>query len=296
MGLFRGNSLSEDHGDFDLLSALQNVEIKSLSYAAFHCLFMFPAIIALQFLRPRQSHLEVQSIASICTIAFIWTVPWDNYLVYRKVWGYGESRVFATIGYVPVEEYAFFLLQPVLTGIWLLFLLGHKTSREWPSWNFGFLGWASRAIGVIFCTAVGAWGYVQWQEGNEGMYMGLILAWAMGPVAVQWAYGAPYLLCYWDTILAAVAVPTLYLWAADSIAIKDGIWWISKEYTFGIDIPTSPDLDLSLPIEEAMFFFVTNVLCVFGITLFLTLDGPPKEKHPNGYISVQDSSHSVKEQ
>ena len=31
-----------------------------------------------------------------------------------QVWGYGPSRVCATVGYVPVEEYAFFVIQPIL--------------------------------------------------------------------------------------------------------------------------------------------------------------------------------------
>ena len=48
----------------------------------------------------------------ICNIAFWWTVPWDNYLVKNKVWGYGLSRVCATVGYVPVEEYDIALHPP----------------------------------------------------------------------------------------------------------------------------------------------------------------------------------------
>jgi len=36
---------------------------------------------------------------------------------------YGMGRVVGTIGYVPVEEYLFFLLQPILTGLWLYWLL-----------------------------------------------------------------------------------------------------------------------------------------------------------------------------
>jgi len=34
-----------------------------------------------------------------------------------------HGRVVGTIGYVPVEEYLFFLLQPILTGLWLYWLL-----------------------------------------------------------------------------------------------------------------------------------------------------------------------------
>ena len=53
----------------------------------------------------------------VLLLAFAYTTPWDNYLVFREVWGYPPGRVLATIGYVPVEEYAFFLLQPIMTGL-----------------------------------------------------------------------------------------------------------------------------------------------------------------------------------
>jgi lycopene beta-cyclase len=43
--------------------------------------------------------------------------------VWRGVWGYGADRVIGTIGYVPVEEYLFFILQPLLTGLWLYLVL-----------------------------------------------------------------------------------------------------------------------------------------------------------------------------
>eukprot|EP01047_Picozoa_sp_COSAG01_P064549 COSAG01_NODE_8563_length_2740_cov_4.096554_7_plen_72_part_00 len=37
--------------------------------------------------------LQLGALGLICTIAFWWTVPWDNYLVKHQVWGYGASRV-----------------------------------------------------------------------------------------------------------------------------------------------------------------------------------------------------------
>ena len=37
------------------------------------------------------------------------------------------DRVVGTIGYVPIEEYLFFVLQCILTGLWLYWLLAHKT-------------------------------------------------------------------------------------------------------------------------------------------------------------------------
>ena len=62
-----------------------------------------------------------------------------------------------------------------------------------------------------------------------------------------------------------VAASSVYLWVTDSIAISDGIWWISEEYTTGVELPILPNV----PIEEATFFVVTNLMCVQGVHLFL---------------------------
>ena len=62
-------------------------------------------------------------IAAICAVALIYTTPWDNYLVATRVWWYHPELVTGfVIGWVPIEEYTFFVLQPILTGLWLLFL------------------------------------------------------------------------------------------------------------------------------------------------------------------------------
>ncbi|HEX2080504.1 MAG TPA: lycopene cyclase domain-containing protein, partial [Longimicrobium sp.] len=60
----------------------------------------------------------------------------------------------------------------------------------------------------------------------------------------------------------AIGVPTLYLWMADAVAIRLGIWRISATQTLGIELGW-------LPLEEAAFFLATNLLVVQGLTLFL---------------------------
>jgi lycopene cyclase domain-containing protein len=67
--------------------------------------------------------------------------------------------------------------------------------------------------------------------------------------------------------LIGTLVPTLYLWVIDRIAIGNGIWRISDAYTTGIQL-------FGLPIEEATFFLVTNLLVVQGLSLLLLLKMP----------------------
>ena len=66
--------------------------------------------------------------------------------------------------------------------------------------------------------------------------------------------------------LAALLPPWLYLSAADYLAIGAGTWTIDPAQTTGIL------LGGVLPIEEVVFFLLTNVLIVFGMVLLLGMD------------------------
>ena len=233
-----------------------------MSYLTFLLVFLLVPIAALALTQPRPlagvgGARGAWAIPLLCLIAFTYTTPWDNYLVYREVWWYGPERVLGTIGYVPYEEYAFFLLQPVLTG---LFLYGLLARRPAPA---ELAGRPAHLAGSLLYLAVTAAGVVLLLSGwTRGLYMGLILAWA-GPVLFGlWAYGGRLVWAYRQAFLVGVAVPTAYLWVADRIAIGLGIWSISERYSFGFN-------PFGLPIEEATFFLVTNLLVVQGILLFL---------------------------
>jgi lycopene beta-cyclase len=111
---------------------------------------------------------------------------------------------------------------------------------------------------------------------DRGTYLGLILVWAVaGASRLQWAFGGDLLLRRWRLVAPAVALPTVYLWVADRLAIGWSIWWISPELTIGWR-------PFGLPVEEALFFLVTNVLVGFGLVLALhpALDGAPGRDGP----------------
>src|SRR5690606_2155877 len=99
----------------------------SVTYLAFHALFILPPLLLLaagqrgrlERVHPRAGHY----LAAVAAIALVYTTPRDNHLVWRGVWSYGADRVVGTLGYVPVEEYLFFVLQPLLVGLWLYALL-----------------------------------------------------------------------------------------------------------------------------------------------------------------------------
>ena len=94
-------------------------------------------------------------------------------------------------------------------------------------------------------------------------YLSIILAWALSPVLIQLAVGADILWRYRKLVFWSLVPMTLYLAFADSLAIGDGTWTIDPAQSFHILIGGV------LPIEEFVFFFMTNVLLVFGMTLVM---------------------------
>jgi lycopene cyclase domain-containing protein len=65
-------------------------------------------------------------------------------------------------------------------------------------------------------------------------------------------------------LVAAAIVPLgIYLSAADVLALRAGIWAIDPAQSTGVFIG-------GLPIEEAVFFFITTILITFGMTLTLS--------------------------
>ena len=221
-----------------------------MSYLVFHFIFIVPAIVVLAVLaRPDRRDLLI--IGGMALIALIYTTPWDNYLVYRGVWSYGADRVLGTIGYVPVEEYLFFILQPVMTGLAYILVDRHSRSRGGDTKRPRIVG----ACAGLVIAGVGALAL----KSDPTFYLGLILVWSGPVIAGQWCLRGDAFLT--RACLFGIFLPTIYLWIADRVAIASGIWSISDEYTIGFE-------PLGLPIEEAVFFLMTNVLVVQGIILF----------------------------
>ncbi len=195
-------------------------------------------------------------------LAVIYTTPWDNYLVAHGVWYYNPSQVSGILlGYVPLEEYTFFVLQAILVGLWWQFLAPRLPAlkRLHPSTKIRL--WACTMVLIIWLGSL----VVLLSGWKPGTYLGLILIWALPPIAIQLAFGADIL---WQrrTLLAAlILVPGLYLSVADSLAIQQGIWAIDPAQSTGIFIG-------GLPLEEGLFFFITVILIAFGMTLSLAME------------------------
>jgi putative membrane protein len=231
-----------------------------------------PLLLALWWLRqpllawvtrnaPRDKNLPFWILLLHVFIALLYTTPWDNYLVASGVWWYDLNLVTGlTLGWVPIEEYTFFALQTLLTGLWTLGLmhfvfLRPETVKDRPAVRF----YLSLVVGLLWVSSLA----ILWLAWMPARYLGLILVWALPPIWLQLAFGADILLSRLRFLLTAILPTTIYLWMVDALAIRFGTWTIDPQQTTGLGLA-------GLPIEEMLFFLVTNVLVVFGITLMLS--------------------------
>ena len=240
-----------------------------MSYLAFLIFFVVvPALIlavAAWIRAKRRDHLKLLrwhwiGTGILALIAFLWTTPWDNYIVANGVWSYGEERVIAVVGYVPIEEYLFFILMPLLnSAFFALFFLG--TPPPTPSFKSSqkrsrlLLSFASLLIFGIFTFLLSR---------EPFTYLATTIVWFLPPLWIQWVFNPGYLRKTVAAVAVSTLVPATYLCLADAWAIHDGIWTIHVATRTGWHIG-------GLPFEEAFFFFITSLLLAQGLTLWHSL-------------------------
>jgi len=91
-------------------------------------------------------------------------------------------------------------------------------------------------------------------------YLIFELVWALPIVLAQWIVGHGVLRRAWRMIVVGAGAPTLYFSAADAVAIHQHIWTLTPSRILGLHVGP-------LPIEEAIFFLVTNLMVVQGLLL-----------------------------
>lgn len=195
-------------------------------------------------------------------LALAYTTPWDNYLVATGVWWYDPALVTGlTIGWVPIEEYTFFVLQPILSSLLLLNLMPllRPPATEKRVANSRLRRTLVVVAGLVWLLSLLPL-LLSWQPGT---YLALELGWALPPIMLQLLYGADLLWHYRRPVFLAISIPTAFLAAADALAIEIGVWTINPQQSLHLLVAGI------LPLEEILFFLLTNTLIVFGVTLSL---------------------------
>lgn len=196
-------------------------------------------------------------------IALVYTTPWDNFLVANKIWYYDPTKVLGIIfGYVPIEEYSFFILETIL--VCLAFSLVLQQNGFYFPTKISFKITQTKIL-------VGSLGFVLWllflasflSQTSSMMYLNLLFLWALPPVIFQLMLGWDIIILNLRKLAILIAILGFYLSLTDVYAINDGIWTINPIFTIGFKI--------FIPIEEIFFFFLTVVLISFGNILLTGL-------------------------
>jgi lycopene cyclase domain-containing protein len=194
-------------------------------------------------------------------LAVVYTTPWDNFLVATGVWYYNPKLVTGfVIGYVPIEEYTFFIVETILSGLWWWFL-----ARRLSPPSAGFKP-NKRLLYIPSSLLILLWvvfTYLFFSDNVPFTYLSITLFWALPAILPQLLFGADILWHYRKLVTLAILIPGTYLSLMDILALKETTWSISPAQTTGILFFGI------LPLEEVVFFFITNALIVFGMTLLL---------------------------
>jgi lycopene cyclase domain-containing protein len=242
-----------------------------MTYFGFLLQFLVLPILLLLFVhwrekdRPRPGFNKAklwQAILIHILLAVTYTTPWDNYLVATGVWYYDPDLVTGIVfGYVPLEEYTFFVLETLMAGLWWWMLARMKIFA--PTAPFRpdkpLRAWALGLLAILWAVSL----FVLLSGWQPGTYLAITLTWALPAIAPQLAFGADILWHHRRLLGTAILTGAGYLSAMDALAIGAGTWTIDPSQSTGIFIG-------GLPVEEAVFFAITVVLISFGMTLLLS--------------------------
>eukprot|EP01084_Bolivina_argentea_P094792 170449_1 len=246
----------------------------TLTYGQFLAVFVIFPTICLFFSiasSSKTSKKELLWVGVVAFIAFVWTPIWDNYLVSNKIWWYDDNLVWnIIIGFVPLEEYCFFVLQPLFGGILLIYCIQKQDFKYSNTKSADKIAYGTiiKIISILFVGSI--WSisvyYFMYYYGKEEYfkytYLMLIIVWSFPPLIIQLVFAGDILFKHIKLLSFVIISSTIYLSLADCIAIYIGIWTIAETKSIG-------NIGPILPFEEAFFFFITNVLCVCASSFYL---------------------------
>jgi lycopene cyclase domain-containing protein len=259
-----------------------------MTYLGFLLIFLVTPIVVLLVFQARTQKMGRAvwiALGVQVVLALLYTTPWDNHLVATGVWYYDPQRVTGILlGYVPLEEYIFFVLETLLVGLWWQSLSGRAVADSRFRGSAKIRLWAALSATTVWLAAVASY-LSSWKQGT---YLSITLAWALPPIIIQLLYGADILWHERRLVAATILSLGIYLSAADALAIRSGVWAIDPAQSTGIFVG-------GLPIEEAVFFFVTVVLITFGLTLSLSEESRRRFPFGRARAAQQNEARSAGE-
>ncbi len=240
-----------------------------MSYFRFHLIFNLPVLVALYLSSRREAWTagEETTVLLVLLAVVAFTTPWDNLAAKWGIWGFPREKFSFRIGYLPVEEYAFFVLQSlnVMLGVRALF-------HFFPGWHRLVTTdpgrWTYACLAASFVPWVVIWFQLRLFRRRAGSRVNyaLHLGWFLPVIYSQWVL-APYLFAMHLGLLVLVTVifGLYYTWS-DLVAVRAGTWFFDEKQITGFKFGGL------LPWEEVAFFFVTSLLVAQSYLLLLPMD------------------------
>jgi lycopene cyclase domain-containing protein len=102
--------------------------IVDVTYLQFLLIFLgVPLVLLVLIGRHAMRRVPWALLTLLAVVALVYTGPWDHAIIAAGVWAYPAKRVLGlAIGLVPIEEYTFYVLQVILTGIVTTMLLAWR--------------------------------------------------------------------------------------------------------------------------------------------------------------------------
>lgn len=230
-----------------------------LTYMQVHLYYTLPPTIILYLLmRPLIGNYDKIKIIALCALALVYTTPWDNYIIYHKAWWYRKDAVIGTIGYVPIEEYLFFIIQTIFTSLWSSFCMRWTLNSLYLKTTDRTKFYLVRYVALAILFMVMTYGWIHAIPATKTFYLGSITWWTTLVVMLIWYVAGAYVAKRYKATLITVLMPSFYLCYVDLIALRARVWHINEATSLEI-FPVD-----DLPIEEITFFFITNLIVSLG--------------------------------
>jgi lycopene cyclase domain-containing protein len=240
-----------------------------MTYLRFHLIFNLPLLIVLAAMTGTVPWTkgEIEALGLVLVAVMVFTTPWDNLAAKWGIWGFPREKYSRRIGYLPIEEYAFFLLQSVnvMLAVRALF---HFV----PDWLIG----QETDLGIVTLICLAAsiipWAFIAFNLRRLRRKVGpcvnyaIHLVWFLPVIYAQWVL-APALFWGHAGLLALVtAAFGIYYTLADLAAVRAGTWFFDEKQITGVKLGSI------LPWEEIAFFFLTSLLVAQSYLLLLPID------------------------
>jgi lycopene cyclase domain-containing protein len=237
-----------------------------MSYLRFHFIFNLPLLVVLGAISGPEPWTgdEVKAVLWVLLAVMVFTAPWDNLAARWGIWGFPREKYTLRIGYLPVEEYAFFLLQSLNVILAIRGLLFY-----FPAWITGDETEPSDAtvillVASIFPLLVAGVQLRRWRvhAGPAVNYL-LHLGWFLPVIYLQWVLAAPLFLSHAGLLALVTGGFGIYYTLADLVAVRGGTWHFDPKQITGAKLMGI------LPWEEVGFFFLTSLLVAQSYLLLL---------------------------